>query len=490
MPERACIDVMLVALAEGRPSRVTRMRTLIDDSCGAGDCSAAVALRIGDVDADGKLEVTAETTACGNVFAAVGGEWVDRVTILSLPALAVEFETPPTRSTIVSAQFTHLALAQIGTDVHPAIVTFTGEGPGVNAMDDVDCEASVPAPTLAAFRYDARAERWVPTTLDAPTRNALRVACPRHPDGGSNDGDDFQVCVCDADFRLVQADVDTDGDGKVETRLTYDYDANGQRTGFDRRPVVGAAVGPRIVYPARCASSGAPAFQCCARILANGCRGTGACNSAGLCDPAGAAEGALVPGAAPQGCLAASDAACAGANACKVHGACRAFGGVCVSRADVPVTACHATSVTGIVATASSEHKATPPYRFAVAQLVDGNVATSWQPQSTRGGVGEKIVLKLPHRVRLARLEIANGFQLRDRLGDLWRMNNRVREVAVRAGGVTLVTPVADEATSAVVLPLPPVDADTIELEILAATRGTRWADLAISELRVFGCAP
>ena len=168
---------------------------------------------------------------------------------------------------------------------------------------------------------------------------------------------------------------------------------------------------------------------------------------------------------------------------------------MCVSRADLSVTTCQATPLTGIVATASSEHKATPPYRFGVAQLVDGDTATSWQPQSTpsvaggRGGAGETIILKLPHSVRLARLEIANGFQLRDRLGDLWRMNNRVREVAIRAGGVTIVTPVADEATSAVALPLPPVDADTIELEILDVTKGTRWNDLAVSEVRVFGCA-
>ncbi|PKN57387.1 MAG: hypothetical protein CVU56_11345 [Deltaproteobacteria bacterium HGW-Deltaproteobacteria-14] len=225
---------------------------------------------------------------------------------------------------------------------------------------------------------------------------------------------------------------------------------------------------------------------------AGGCKRSEACRVLGLCDLApGAGEGGappLAPGAAPYGCYAGSDAACAAAKACKDHGACAAFGGVCASAPGLSPPSCKEVEVLGLTATASTEHRATPPYRFEAAQLVDRDLRTSWQPASKKGGVGEKLQLHLPRRARLARLAIANGFQRRDQLGDLWLMNNRVRQLAVRAGGVTVVVPVADVAFGFSDVALPPVETDSVEVEILGVEDGTRWKDLALSELRVYAC--
>ncbi|MCB9734017.1 MAG: hypothetical protein H6745_15580 [Deltaproteobacteria bacterium] len=221
-----------------------------------------------------------------------------------------------------------------------------------------------------------------------------------------------------------------------------------------------------------------------------GCKRSLGCRELGLCAlaPEKGAATLRAPGAGLSGCWAGDDAACAAAAACTSRGACSAYGGVCASRAGLAPPTCEVVEITGLVVTASSEHKATPPYRFEAALLVDRDLRTSWQPASKKGGVGEKLTIRLPRAATLTRLEVAPGFQLRDGLGDLWLMNNRPRQLAVRAGGVTVVAPVADAPYGTTPVPLPPVEADVIEIEVVAVEKGTRWNDLAISELRVYAC--
>ncbi|MCC6874911.1 MAG: hypothetical protein IT378_11450 [Sandaracinaceae bacterium] len=195
----------------------------------------------------------------------------------------------------------------------------------------------------------------------------------------------------------------------------------------------------------------------------------------------------------PEGtfCQAITDDDCAQAEACTKHGACKAWAGICVSDlagSDPLSPICDAVEVTGLTASASSEHKATPPYHFEASQLVDRDRRTSWQPDSKKGGVGEVITLKLPAPARLARLDVANGFQLRDMLGDLFAMNNRAARVLVRAGGVTVAATLPADGRGFAPISLPPVSTDKLTIEILTVEKGWRWNDLALTELRVYSC--
>lgn len=138
-------------------------------------------------------------------------------------------------------------------------------------------------------------------------------------------------------------------------------------------------------------------------------------------------------------------------------------------------------------AEASSELQPWRGYTFWASNLLDGDVATSWQPAS-RTAINETVTFDFgdPHQV--SSVEIANGLQRVDALGDLFASNRRLRLIALTFDDGSVVQmdfppnargflrrDVGLHVTRRVVLP------------VLGFHEGARWPDLAVSEVRFLG---
>lgn len=131
-------------------------------------------------------------------------------------------------------------------------------------------------------------------------------------------------------------------------------------------------------------------------------------------------------------------------------------------------------------------------YRFNAEQLVDGDLTTSWQPlDKRRGGVDQWFELELGSVAPISELWIANGLQRTDRLGDLFVMNNRVARARVTFsdGTEAMFWLPADtrEYTKVKFLAHP---TRSIRVTVEGIHRGSKWNDLAVSEVRVYGPEP
>ena len=128
-------------------------------------------------------------------------------------------------------------------------------------------------------------------------------------------------------------------------------------------------------------------------------------------------------------------------------------------------------------------------YEFPPDNLVDGRLSTCWQVE---GGVGEWFRLSWDETVELVGLEIANGFQhTDDELGDLFSPNSRIASAQLnfsdgshhqitfgsRRNGYTSVSFDARRVR-------------WVEVAIISVYEGSRWSDLAVSEVRAFGLVP
>lgn len=128
-------------------------------------------------------------------------------------------------------------------------------------------------------------------------------------------------------------------------------------------------------------------------------------------------------------------------------------------------------------------------YRFDADQLKDGSLNTSWQPlDKRRGGVGQKLVLGFHTPSRVSAIAIANGFQRQDKLGDLFLLNNRAREIRLTfSDGSQLRFELASDSRGTTRFEFKPRLITQVELEVLSIWRGEKWNDLAISEIEIFG---
>jgi hypothetical protein len=131
-------------------------------------------------------------------------------------------------------------------------------------------------------------------------------------------------------------------------------------------------------------------------------------------------------------------------------------------------------------------------YDFGPANAVDGRMASSWQVD---GGVGAWLQLDLTgegasDRV-VSAVAVANGFQHQDpELGDLFSLNSRIaRARLVFSTGLEIPVRFEPDRRGFQIFA---VDlewrlAEWVRLEIDAVHEGSRWDDLSVSEVRVYG---
>ena len=154
-----------------------------------------------------------------------------------------------------------------------------------------------------------------------------------------------------------------------------------------------------------------------------------------------------------------------------------------------------------VAATASSALPKFQSYTFDAANLIDGNVETSWQPAKKDAmGVGQWVELDLGATYEVSSVEIEQGLQKVDpKLGDLFCRNNRFATATLLFddGSHALVGAPANQKKLEVAtffrgeMRLDQVKVVTryVRLVVTSVHEPVDWKDIAIAEIRVFGRA-
>lgn len=136
--------------------------------------------------------------------------------------------------------------------------------------------------------------------------------------------------------------------------------------------------------------------------------------------------------------------------------------------------------------TASSAAAGTGGASYNADSVVDGDLSTSWQPKSARGGVGEWIQLNFTEEVLVSSVSIANGYQQDDFYGDEFLLNGRVKSaVLIFSDGSreTIAFPATERGCIDFTVRLRATK--TLRLQIKEVTPGDKWPEVALSEMTV-----
>ncbi len=139
--------------------------------------------------------------------------------------------------------------------------------------------------------------------------------------------------------------------------------------------------------------------------------------------------------------------------------------------------------------TASSELKPYKQWTFGVAQLADGRLDTSWQPDAQGAyGLGQWVRLDFGKPFEVTRIEVDNGFQTSHEGVDFFCANARVGSFDVLTdGGETLSLDAFGQRRGELKLDKPVVTR-TLTFVVRSVYSGKKWPrDLAVSEIRAYG---
>lgn len=126
----------------------------------------------------------------------------------------------------------------------------------------------------------------------------------------------------------------------------------------------------------------------------------------------------------------------------------------------------------------SSSQPPSAGYTFVGENLIDGSVATSWQP--AKGARGPHwIRLELADEATITEVAIANGFQVVDRIGDEFVLNRKIARAKLRFGEAGEL-PISFDADTRdyVRFAVTRKKTRTIEILIEDTHPGTKWNDL------------
>ncbi len=123
-------------------------------------------------------------------------------------------------------------------------------------------------------------------------------------------------------------------------------------------------------------------------------------------------------------------------------------------------------------------------YTFGGKNVIDDNLWTSWQPKRKRGGgVGEWVLMTFSAPQTVTGFEFSNGFRRLDELGDLYRMNNRIKDAVLELSDGTKFPIHFEDADKEQSFILPaPVTCTSVKLVVKSIYKGSKWNDLAVSE--------
>ena len=127
--------------------------------------------------------------------------------------------------------------------------------------------------------------------------------------------------------------------------------------------------------------------------------------------------------------------------------------------------------------------------RYAPVNSYDGDLSTAWRCNGD--GVGQTLTLTLAEPAEIGEVGLVPGYAKTDpRSGaDRYAENNRITRVRwTFSDGSSVVQELDGSATNRSLqsIRIPPVDSDTVSVEVLASTRGPRNT-IAVSEVRLGG---
>ncbi|MCB9735529.1 MAG: discoidin domain-containing protein [Deltaproteobacteria bacterium] len=137
-------------------------------------------------------------------------------------------------------------------------------------------------------------------------------------------------------------------------------------------------------------------------------------------------------------------------------------------------------------ATATSTEADYQHYTFAPAEAIDGDLGSAWQAK--KGATAPTLTLSYARPVTVVAVEIADGFQRQDGLGDLFLMNQRATRVRIMVGAEAHEAALDPTARGWQKIALPgPATGDVVRVMVLATAPGSRWQQVAISDVRALG---
>ncbi|MCA9513980.1 MAG: hypothetical protein KC635_03475 [Myxococcales bacterium] len=138
----------------------------------------------------------------------------------------------------------------------------------------------------------------------------------------------------------------------------------------------------------------------------------------------------------------------------------------------------------------SAAQKDVGGYRFAAANLTDGDLTNGWQaPTWKEGQPGPWVEVVLGGEHTVTAVEIGNGWQRRDGNGDLFGMNARAAEVTLTFGdGATETVTLPDERGMHRVELAAPKQTDRVRITVTKLYEGSAWPrDLSLAEVQIIG---
>jgi hypothetical protein len=138
-----------------------------------------------------------------------------------------------------------------------------------------------------------------------------------------------------------------------------------------------------------------------------------------------------------------------------------------------------------IKASASSTHPDTRSSTYGIRNTLDGKLATAWNHNGpVRGaGVGETLTYRFRRPVRLMRVDIVNGYA---KSPTSFQENGRIRQVTIISDGLQANLTLKDAVARQRLWEEFGVTT-TVTVRVRSVYPGTRYDDLAVSEIAFFG---
>jgi hypothetical protein len=135
---------------------------------------------------------------------------------------------------------------------------------------------------------------------------------------------------------------------------------------------------------------------------------------------------------------------------------------------------------------ASSSLPRTDTHSYDAQNLLDAKLATAWNEDAPGDGEGEWVRFGFAEIVTIGRIDIANGYQS-DKT--TYANNPRVRELRLTfSDGSSQRVQLKDEMGYQTIT-LEPKKTEWLRMTIVSTYPGEKWADAALSEVRLYGAA-